>query len=459
MSDDQPAPGRERFASRAGFLLMTAGCAIGLGNVWRFPYVAGAHGGAAFFALYLFFLAALGFPVLVMELALGRAARRTYPGAFAALQPPGARVPWSGLAKLLSVANLILLMFYAVVTGWLFAYAGDFLAARPPLAGQAKGAFASFLATPGRQTAYAWAGVAICALVCMGGLQNAVEKAVKAMMGGLFVLLLALVAHSLTLPGAGAGLRFFLYPDFAGVRDWGATLHAAMAQAFFTLSLGIGAIAVCGSYAAGGHNMVREGAWVVALDTVVAIAAGLVIFPCCATFGVRPDAGPSLIFITLPETFANMAGGRLWGALFFVFLALAALSTLIAVFENLVALGMDLWGWTRRRAALVAGAALFVLTLPCVFGFNLWKNFHPLGGDSTVLDLEDFLVSDNLLPLGAVTLTFFCTRRWGWGAEGFLAAANDGAGPRLGRWVLPYLRWGLPILIFALWALGIKRFF
>lgn len=459
MSDDQPAPGRERFASRAGFLLMTAGCAIGLGNVWRFPYVAGAHGGAAFVVLYLFFLAALGLPVLVMELALGRAARRTYPGAFAALQPPRARVPWPGLAKFFSVANLLLLMYYAVVTGWLLAYAGGFLGGTPPAAGAAPARFGAFLADPWQQTACAWLAVAVCIGVCWGGLQRTVEKTVKAMMGGLFVCLLALVAHSLMLPGAGAGLRFFLWPDLAAVTDWGGTLHAAMAQAFFTLSVGVGAIAVCGSYAAGGHNMVREGAWVVALDTVVALAAGLVIFPCCATFRVRPDSGPSLIFITLPEVLADMGGGRLWGALFFAFLALAALSTLVAVFENLVALGMDLRGWTRRRAVIVPGVALFVLTLPCVFGFNLWKNFHPLGGDSTVLDLEDFLVSDNLLPLGAVTLTFFCTRRWGWGAEGFLAAANDGAGPRLGRWVMPYLRWGLPVLIFALWVLGIKRFF
>lgn len=459
MSDDQPAPGRERFASRAGFLLMTAGCAIGLGNVWRFPFVTGANGGAAFVLLYLFFLAALGLPVLVMELALGRAARRTYPDAFAALQPPGTRVPWRDAAKILSVANLILLMYYAVVTGWVLAYTADFLGGRPPAVGATAERFSAFLADPWQQVAYAWLAVAICAAVCLGGLKRTVEKTVKTMMGGLFLIMLALVAHSLSLPGAGAGLRFFLYPDLAAVADWSATLHAAMAQAFFTLGVGVGSIAVCGSYAAGGHNMVREGMWVVGLDTVVALAAGLVIFPCCATFGVRPDAGTSLIFITLPEVFADMGGGRVWGALFFVFLSLAALSTLIALFENLVALGMDLWGWARRRAALVAGTGLLGLTLPCVFGFNLWKDFHPLGGDSTVLDLEDFLVSDTLSPLGALALTLFCTRRCGWGADGFLAAANAGAGPRLGRWLLPYLRWGLPILIFALWALGIKRFF
>ena len=446
---------REQLASRLGFILLTAGCAIGLGNVWRFPYIAGRYGGGLFVLLYLFFLVVMGFPVLVMELALGRAGRSTYPGAFAKLQNPRVRFKWRPFGYVLFSGNLLLLMFYTAVTGWLLAYACCYLTGRGGTLDA--GDFPALLASPAIQTGYMLLALFITVAVCMGGLRQTVEKSAKFMMGGMFLLLAALVVNALRLPGADAGVKFFLRPDLANFAGSGLarTVHAAMVQAFFTLSIGIGCLAVCGSYFGKERSLPQEGVWIILLDTVVAIASGLIIFPSCHSFNIAPDSGPSLIFITLPRVFRHLPGGGFWGGLFFVFLSVAALSTLIAVFENLVAFGMDEFHWERKRSCAVFGVALAVLSLPCIFGFNVWRNFHPLGGASSVLDLEDFIVSNNLLPLGALYLTIFCMHRVGWGAENALAEINTGAGWRFPSWPLFYLKWILPLLILVIWALAI----
>ena len=449
---------RELFASRLGFILMTAGCAIGLGNVWRFPYITGAYGGGIFVLLYLFFLALLGFPVLMMELAMGRAGRSTYPGAFRNLRQ--SRFKWEIPGYILFTGNMILLMFYTVVTGWLLAYTWEYVAGNGAKLTAEK--FDMFLASPGQQVLYAMIALLITVPVCLGGVQKSVEKIVKVMMGGLFIILLILVINSLQMQGAKAGLHFFLYPDAGNLaeKSFFDAVHAAMAQAFFTLSIGIGSIAVCGSYFSKERSLPMEGFWIILLDTTVAVCAGLIIFPCCHTFNIAPDAGPPLIFITLPKVFQNMAGGRFWGMLFFMFLSVAALSTLIAVFENLVAFGMDEFKWQRKKSCGIFGVILAVLTLPCVFGFNIWQNFHPLGGQSNVLDLEDFIVSDNLLPLGALILTLFCMNRYGWGKDNFYTELNTGKGWKFPGGILCfYMRWILPLVIFSIWLIGIlKRF-
>lgn len=450
---------RELLTSRLGFIFLTAGCAIGLGNVWRFPYITGQYGGGLFVLLYLLFLILMGFPVLTMELALGRAGRSTYPGAFAKLQNPRTRFRWRIPACILFSGNLFLLMFYTVVTGWLLAYAWFYLSGREVTPSAAD--FSALLASPGRQTLYTVIALAITAAVCAGGVRGAIERSIKVMMGGLFLMLAALVVNALTLPGAGDGVKFFLQPNPDRFSSGGLlpTIHAAMAQAFFTLSIGIGALAVCGSYFGRDRSLPQEGFWIILLDTLVAVCAGLIVFPSCQAFGIAPDAGPSLIFITLPKVFQSMPGGKFWGALFFLFLSVAALSTLIAVFENLVAFGMDEFHWSRRRSCGIFAAALALLSLPCIFGFNLWRDFHPLGGDSNILDLEDFIVSNNLLPLGALCLSIFCMHRIGWGEENFCAELNTGRGWKFPLRPRRYFRWLLPLLIFAVWLLGLAAFF
>jgi len=450
---------REHFGSRLGFILMTAGCAIGLGNVWRFPYITGKYGGGLFVLLYLFFLLVLGFPVLMMELAVGRAGQSTFPGAFRKLQNPGTKYKWHLPVYLLFAGNMILLMFYTVVTGWLVAYSTFYLTGKGgTLTGES---FDNFLASPGQQTAFMLAALLFTVLICLGGVQKTIEKSIKVMMGGLVIILGVLVFHALRLPGAGKGLRFFLCPDFAGFTpgQWLDAVHAAMAQAFFTLSLGIGSIAVCGSYFDRKRSLPQEGFWIAILDTSVAICSGLIIFPCCAAFGVSPDGGPPLIFITLPKVFQDMPGGFFWGALFFIFLSVAAISTLIAVFENLVAFGMDEFNWKRGKSCTFFGIALAVLSMPCILGYNLWKKFQPFGKDSSVLDLEDFIVSDNLLPLGALYLSVFCLIKAGWGKENLRTELNTGTGWKLPAWFVKVIPWYLPVLIFAIWLIGILKKF
>jgi NSS family neurotransmitter:Na+ symporter len=356
--------------------------------------------------------------------------------------------------------NFLLLMYYTVISGWLLAYAFQmFLGNRNRLTAAF---FVSFTDKAAEQTVYTVVMILLTALLCAGGLRKTVEKGIKFMMGGLFLLLAVLTVRALCLPGAGEGVSFFLRPSFQGFAGGHIfeTVHAAMTQAFFTLSLGIGSIMVCGSYFGTERSLPGEGMWIVLCDTLVALCAGLIIFPACRTFGISPDAGPALIFITLPRVFQDMPGGALWGTLFFLFLTVAAFSTLVAVFENLTAFGMDELKWSRVKSCCVFGIALAFLSLPCILGFNAWKGFRPLGKGTNVLDLEDFIVSDNLLPLGALFLTVFCMSRYGWGAENFYGELNTGEGPKFPLCMRSYMKWVLPVIILVVWAAGMyRRFF
>lgn len=446
---------REHFATRLGFIFMTAGCAIGLGNVWRFPFVAGKNGGALFVMLYIGCLILFGLPVLLMELALGRAGQSTFPGAFAKLQNKSTRFNWKIPSYLLFTGNMILLMFYSVVTGWLLFYAMKFISGNrevwdPEL-------FKKLLASPQEQFIYMFISVVMTVFICAGGVKRMIEKSIKVMMAGLFILLAIMMFYAFSLPNSLQGVKFFLAPDVSALtgKSFLTTLNAAMAQAFFTLSLGIGSIAVCGSYLKKDRSLFQEGFWIILLDTLVAIASGLIVFPCCAAFGVSPDAGPPLIFITLPKVFAQFGYPYMWGTLFFVFLFVAALSTLVAVFENLVAFGMDEFNWERKKSCSVFAVALFLLSIPCILGFNWWKKFQPLGEGSSVLDLEDFIVSANLLPLGALYLTVFCLSRFGWGADNFFKELNTGKGWKFPTWTRYYIMLVIPVVVFAIWLVGI----
>lgn len=454
---------REVFASRAGFILMSAGCAIGLGNVWRFSYVAGEYGGGFFLILYLLFLAIIGFPVMLMELAIGRAGRSTFPGAFRNLQSNQSKFKWYKPVYILFTGNLILLMFYTVITGWLLQYSVEYLTGKFSNVSTEKSAelFGNMLADPLLQIITMATGVILTTLICMGGIRKTIEKAIKFMMAGLFILLLILLIYSLQLPNAMQGLSYFLKPDWQKFIGDGAlnTIHAAMAQAFFTLSLGVGSMSVCGSYMPQERSLANEGVWIITLDTCAAVFSGLIIFPACAAFGINPNAGPPLIFITLPNVFANMQYGSFWGFLFFIFLFIAAFSTLIAVFENLVSFGMDEWNWSRKRSSSIFAVILTIASLPCILGFNLWKNFQPFGKGSNVLDLEDFIISDNLLPLGALYITIFCINRYGWGKENLFKEINTGSGWKFPAGAAFYCKWILPLIILLIWVIGIaKRF-
>ena len=452
---------RERLASRIGFIFLSAGCAIGLGNVWRFPYVAGRSGGGWFVAAYLFFLAVLGVPVLVMEFAAGRAARRSIARMHAELVP-GKR-PWRlhGIAGF--AGCVVLMMFYTVVTGWMVIYflkavSGGFDGLDAAAAGAAlEGMFAD----PVSMSAAALAVTVLAAAVCSMGLRNGLERMSKAMTCALFVLILVLAARSVLLPGAGRGVAFYLVPDFARMRAAGVAnvLVEAMNQAFFTLSLGLGSMAIFGSYIGRERTLFGEAVNVAALDTAVALAAGLIVIPACFAFGIEPSQGPGLVFVTLPSVFASMPFGRLWGSLFFAFMAFAALTTVLAVFENVVACAMDVFGLGRRTACVASGGLIGVLALPCALGFNVWSGFRPFGGDSCVFDLEDFLVSDVLLPLGSLAFAVFCTRRYGWGWDRFLEEANAGEGPRFPASLRIYCAYALPLVIGAIFVLGVLRRF
>lgn len=453
---------RENLASRLGFLLLSAGCAIGLGNVWRFPFITGKYGGAVFLLAYLFFLLAMGLPVLVMEFAVGRASRLNMHGALLKLEPPGTH--WHRFGWLTIVGCYCLMMFYIPVAGWLVNYmykgvAGTLMA--PPgtadIPGFVAGIFGDTLAD--FRNMLFWtvltsaAGFGVCAI----GVQKGVERVTKLMMAGLLAIMVGLAAYAMTLPGSAEGLRFYLKPDFARALDGGILplVNDAMNQAFFTLSLGVGSMCIFGSYLNRERSLTSESAIIVALDTFVALTAGLIIFPACFAFGVSPDAGPGLIFVTLPNVFNSMGpiAGRAFGALFFVFMAAAALTTVIAVVENCIAYFMDTFGWSRRKSTLFNFALLTLLTVPCMLGFNHWSGFSVphIGG---VLDCEDFIVSNNLLPLGGLLFCLFCTHRRGWGWEGFTAEADAGLGLRFPRFLRFYLAWVLPALLLAVFAVG-----
>ena len=450
---------REQLASRLGFILMTAGCAIGLGNIWRFPFIVGKNGGGFFVLLYFLCLALMGFPILLLELSVGRAGRSVLPGALRNLKNPESKFKWEIPAYVFFAGNMILLMFYSVLTGWLFSYMCNFMIGNSKV--MEAEFFTNLLASPWHQIAYLALSLLITFVICMGGVQKTIEKSIKFMMLGLLILLIVLLVKVNLLPNSFNGVRFFLKPDwqnFIGNHPW-QTLYDAMTQSFFTLSLGIGSIAICGSYTSKNKSLIAEGRWIIGLDTFVAVCAGFIIFPACFAFNVQPDAGPPLIFITLPQVFKSMSLPYFWGALFFLFLFVAALSTLVAVFENLVAFGIDEYHWSRKKSNAIFGTALSVLSLPCIFGFNIWQKFQPLKEGKNILDLEDFIVSQNLLPLGALYITIFCTNRMGWGEQNSLAEINTGDGPRLSKWVIPYLKYVLPVIIFGIWITGLITYF
>lgn len=449
---------RESFGSRLGFLLVSAGCAIGIGNVWRFPYVTGQNGGGVFVLLYLLFLLIMGMPVLTMELAVGRGGRGSAMKAYRTLEPEGSCWHIHGIFCLLGC--YLLMMYYTTVSGWMLGYFFKFATGtfEGIAANDVGGIFSALLASPGEMTG--WMGITILAgfLVVSMGLQNGLERITKVMMTALLVLILVLAAHSVTLKGAGEGLAFYLLPDLNRAMEvgLGRVITAAMNQAFFTLSLGIGAMEIFGSYMKKDYTLVGESLRICGLDTFVALMSGLIIFPACFSFGVEPDAGPSLIFITLPNVFLNMAGGRLWGTLFFLFMTFASFSTVIAVFENLIANCIDNFGWDRKKAVVFNVIFVFLASMPCVLGYNLWSDLHLIGGRD-VLDMEDFIVSNLLLPLGSLVYLLFCVTKWGWGFEGYLAEANTGSGQRLkaSKWLKGYFRFVLPVLILIILIQGL----
>lgn len=449
---------REKFSSRLGFILISAGCAIGLGNVWRFPYITGKYGGAAFVLIYLFFLIALGLPIMVMEFAVGRASQKSAAKSFHVLEPKGTKWHLYGYGAM--IGNYVLMMFYTTVGGWMLSYAmkmvrGEF----NNLSAEEVGAkFGDVLADPAGQTFWMILVVIIGFLVCSMGLQNGVERITKFMMSCLLAIILVLIIRSVTLDGAIEGLKFYLVPDFKSLVEngLGEAIFAAMGQAFFTLSLGIGAIAIFGSYIGKEFTLAGEALNVGILDTVVAFMAGLIIFPACFAFGVSPDAGPGLVFITLPNVFNKMAVGQLWGTLFFIFLSFAALSTIIAVFQNIISFAQDLWGWSIKKAVVVNLILIIALSMPCVLGYNLWSGFMPLGAGTTIQDLEDFIVSNTLLPLGSVIYLLFCVSRRGWGWDHFIKEANTGKGLKFptGKGICFYVTYILPLIIFIIFAQG-----
>ena len=454
--------GRERFSSRLGFILISAGCAIGLGNVWRFPYIVGQYGGAAFVLIYAAFLVLLGLPIIVMEYSVGRASQKSAALSFDVLEPKGTK--WHFEKWFAMAGNYVLMMFYTTVAGWLLLYVfkmakGDFVGLD---ADGVAGEFGSVLANPGLMTVFMLLCVVFCFSICAMGLQNGVEKITKMMMVCLLFLMMALAVHSMVLKGGAPGLEFYLKPDFGKMVDAGLgnSIFAAMGQSFFTLSIGIGALAIFGSYIGKERRLTGEAISITILDTLVAFMAGLIIFPACFAYGVEPTSGPSLIFITLPNVFNHMAWGRLWGTLFFVFMSFAALSTVIAVFQNIISFATDLTGCSVKKAVAWNVIVVIILSLPCVFGFNIWSSFQPLGAGSNIQDLEDFILSDNLLPIGSLLYLLFCTSRYGWGFEKFLAEANEGSGIKFPRWARFYVSYILPLIVIFILAQGyIAKFF
>ena len=444
---------RETLGSRLGFILLSAGCAIGIGNVWKFPYMVGQHGGGAFVLIYLFFLLVMGVPTLTMEFAMGRAARKSPVLLYQQLEKPGHK--WHVHGGVAMIGNWLLMMFYTVVSGWMLHYfvtmaTGGFEGAD---VARVKAIMDEMLASPGTLVFYMVITVVMGFLVCSLG----VQRITKWMMLALLVIMVVLAANSVFLPGAEAGLTFYLKPDLDRLREVGLgnTIVGAMNQSFFTLSLGIGSMAIFGSYLEKKRSLMGEAVNVAVLDTFVAFTSGLIIFPACFAYGVQPDSGPNLIFITLPNIFNNIPMGRLWGSLFFVFLAFAALSTVLAVFENIIACTMDLFPISRRKACIVCCVLMILLSLPCALGFNLLSGVQPMGAGSTIMDLEDFIGSNLLLPGGSLVMVLFCVSRYGWGWENFLREANEGMGLKVARWMRPYMTFVLPALVLVILIMGL----
>ncbi len=448
---------RERLGSRLGFLLLSAGCAIGIGNVWKFPYMVGQYGGGAFVLIYIFFLIVLGVPVMTMEFAIGRASQKSPVRFYQELEPKGSKWHIHGYASL--IGNYLLLMFYTSVAGWLLQYFVDTAAGAFDGLDTTgiKNAYESMLAEPETLLIYAGISILLAVVVCSFGVEKGLERITKWLMLALLAIMIILAINSVTLEGSGEGLRFYLLPDFGRMKEVGIgnIIVGAMNQAFFTLSIGMGSMAIFGSYIGKERALLGEAVHVAVLDTFVAFASGLIIFPACMAYGVQVDSGKSLIFITLPNIFNNLPLGRVWGSLFFIFMSFAALSTVLAVFENLVSCTIDLFGWGRKRACLINGIALFLLSIPCVLGFNLWRGFEPMGSGSNVMDLEDFIVSNLILPLGSLTFVLFCTTRYGWGWKNFVAEANEGKGFKVANWMRGYMTFVLPMVLIVIFLVGI----
>ena len=448
---------RENFRSRMGFLLVSAGCAIGIGNVWRFPTITGQYGGGYFVLFYLICLVIMGIPVMTMELAVGRASRKSAVRAYQTLEKPGQK--WHIHGWFCMIGCCLLMMYYTSVTGWMVDYFCKFLTGRFTAgmdSEQINGVFGQMLSSPGELTIFMVIVVVAGFLICSIGVQKGLERITKVMMVALLALILVLAIHSLTLPGAAEGMKFYLLPSADSIRanGLGHTITDAMNQAFFTLSLGIAAMEIFGSYMSREHTLAGEATRICILDTFVALMSGVIIFPACFSYGVRPDDGTSLIFKTLPNVFVNMQGGRLWGTLFFLFMIFASFSTVLAVFENLLAFAVDTFGISRKKASAIGCIAILVLSMPCVLGFNVWGDLQLIGGRG-VLDSEDFLVSNLLLPIGSIIYLLFCVSRWGWGFDHYLEEANTGAGPKLPRWLRPYFRYVLPVLIVIILVQGL----
>ena len=453
---------REQFSSRLGFILISAGCAIGLGNVWRFPYITGKYGGAAFVLIYLLFLVILGLPIMVMEFAVGRASQKSAARSFHVLEPAGTK--WHITGYLAIAGNYLLMMFYTTVGGWMLFYVyktlrGEFVGQTPEQVGAI---FGDMLGKPVDMTIWMLIIVFLCFGVCSLGLQKGVERITKVMMAFLMVILVVLCVRSVTLEGAAEGIRFYLVPDFKKMVEngLGEAIFAAMGQAFFTLSLGIGAMAIFGSYISKDRRLLGESMNICVLDTLIAFMAGLVIFPACFAFNINPGEGPRLVFITLPNIFNQMVGGQIFGTLFFIFMTFAAMSTIIAVFENILSFSMDLWHWERKKAVIINGILIIILSMPCVLGFNVLSGIQPLGAGSTIQDLEDFIVSNNLLPIGSLLYLLFCTHKKGWGWKNFITEADSGKGPKFPQWARFYISYILPLIVIFILVMGYyQKFF
>ena len=447
---------RERLGSRLGFILLSAGCAIGVGNVWKFPWMVGQYGGGAFVLFYVIFLLILGLPIMTMEFAVGRASQKSPVRAYQVLEKPGSR--WHIHGYLAMIGNYLLMMFYTTVCGWMLHYfyltaAGRFVGATTEQVGAV---FGEMLSRPGVMAGCMIAVVVIGFLINSFGLQGGLERVTKVMMIALLAIMVVLAVNSIRTPGSSEGLRFYLIPDFSRMAETGVAnvIVGAMNQAFFTLSLGIGAMEIFGSYMSDEQTLPGEAVRICILDTFVALMAGAIIFPACFTFGVAPGEGPALIFQTLPPLFVNMSGGRFWGTLFFLFMVFASFSTVLAVFENILAVCMDTFGISRKKAVLINGVLLALLSLPCVFGYNIWSDFHPILGKD-VLDSEDFLVSNLLLPIGSLVYLLFCVSKWGWGFDKYVAEANKGKGLKFAKWLKPYFQFILPALIVVIFLQGL----
>ncbi|WP_294407297.1 sodium-dependent transporter [uncultured Ruminococcus sp.] len=453
---EQTTKNRATFHSRLGFILVSAGCAIGLGNVWKFPYVCGQNGGGAFLVLYLLCLVLLGLPILICEFAIGRGSSRSLSQAFNRLEKKGSRFH---MTKYTSIAgNYLLMMFYTMVTGWMLYYA--FRYATGSIDGSSTeataAAFTQMQQSPGLMLIFAAAVIVLCIGVCALGLQNGIEKITKVMMILLMALMVVLAVNSIRLKGAGEGLKFYLVPDFDRLFEKGVTsvLFAAMTQAFFTLSIGIGTMEIFGSYLKKDRTLIGESVNVIILDTAVAIVAGLIIIPACFAYGIQPDSGPSLLFITLPNVFHHMGSSNVWGSCFFMFMSFAALSTVIAVFENIITMTVELGGWSRKRSLIVNLVLILVLSVPAILGFSVLSGVHPLGEGTTIMDFEDFLVSSNLLPLGSLVGVLFCVRKNGWGWDNFIKEANAGVGKHIPDGLRGYMTYAVPLLICVIYLKG-----